>query len=266
MGKIKKTAIQWSDVLSNDQTSPYSDGVSVKEEPKVQSSGENSAKNNAKEAIDSKDFDKESSRKVKDQLSETKTTLKTVEIKVEPKNFVSNVEKKSESKVSVSTVERKIKNKNVKKESNGTSATPTNMTATNSTCSSPTKSEDSEQGSVSDLTPNGSSPSDSNVGTPCKRPISALNFQIGTRLEAKDLGNEMWYPVKVVEVDWEDEEVLIHFEKWSQRYDEWVPMDSSRLRPTQNPSPSNLRNSLRMVMSVEIPDQMISDRSREADM
>ncbi|XP_069687402.1 uncharacterized protein [Periplaneta americana] len=214
------------------------DGVSVKEEPKVQSSGENSAKNNAKEAIDSKDFDKESSRKVKDQLSETKTTLKTVEIKVEPKNFVSNVEKKSESKVSVSTVERKIKNKNVKKESNGTSATPTNMTATNSTCSSPTKSEDSEQGSVSDLTPNGSSPSDSNVGTPCKRPISALNFQIGTRLEAKDLGNEMWYPVKVVEVDWEDEEVLIHFEKWSQRYDEWVPMDSSRLRPTQNPSPS----------------------------
>jgi PHD finger protein 20 len=45
------------------------------------------------------------------------------------------------------------------------------------------------------------------------------------------------YPVKVVEVDWVDEEVLIHFEKWSQRYDEWIPMDSSRLRPTQNPIP-----------------------------
>jgi hypothetical protein len=45
------------------------------------------------------------------------------------------------------------------------------------------------------------------------------------------------YPVKVVEVDWDDEEILIHFEKWSQRYDEWIPMDSSRLRPTQNPSP-----------------------------
>lgn len=45
------------------------------------------------------------------------------------------------------------------------------------------------------------------------------------------------YPVKVVEVDWDDEEVLIHFEKWSQRYDEWIPMDSSRLRPTQNPVP-----------------------------
>jgi hypothetical protein len=45
------------------------------------------------------------------------------------------------------------------------------------------------------------------------------------------------YPVKVVEVDWDDEEVLIHFEKWSQRYDEWIPMDSSRLRPNENPNP-----------------------------
>jgi len=45
------------------------------------------------------------------------------------------------------------------------------------------------------------------------------------------------YPVKVVEVDWDDEEILIHFEKWSQRYDEWIPMDSSRLRATQNPTP-----------------------------
>lgn len=45
------------------------------------------------------------------------------------------------------------------------------------------------------------------------------------------------YPVKVVEVDWDDEEVLIHFEKWSQRYDEWIPMDSSRLRATQHPTP-----------------------------
>lgn len=45
------------------------------------------------------------------------------------------------------------------------------------------------------------------------------------------------YPVKVVEVDWDDEEILIHFEKWSQRYDEWIQMDSSRLRATQKPTP-----------------------------
>jgi len=45
------------------------------------------------------------------------------------------------------------------------------------------------------------------------------------------------YPVKIVEVDWDDEEILIHFEKWSQRYDEWIQMDSSRLRATQNPTP-----------------------------
>lgn len=56
-----------------------------------------------------------------------------------------------------------------------------------------------------------------------------IDFRVGGRLEARDYLN-MWYPSRVIQVDWEDKEVLIHFERWNSRFDEWVPMDSSRLR------------------------------------
>ncbi|XP_014204979.1 PHD finger protein 20-like protein 1 [Copidosoma floridanum] len=61
---------------------------------------------------------------------------------------------------------------------------------------------------------------------------AGLNFIVGSKLEAKDF-NEKWYSAKVVETDWSEREVLIHFEKWNSRYDEWIPMDSSRLRVLQ---------------------------------
>lgn len=35
----------------------------------------------------------------------------------------------------------------------------------------------------------------------------------------------------MLEVDLSDQTVLIHFEGWNQRYDEWVPMHSDKLRP-----------------------------------
>ncbi|XP_071455555.1 PHD finger protein 20-like isoform X2 [Hetaerina americana] len=59
---------------------------------------------------------------------------------------------------------------------------------------------------------------------------SKVDFTPGARLEARDF-TERWYAAKVVEVDWEEEEVLVHFEKWSSRFDEWISMDSPRLRP-----------------------------------
>ncbi|XP_043259702.1 uncharacterized protein LOC122401564 isoform X2 [Colletes gigas] len=62
-----------------------------------------------------------------------------------------------------------------------------------------------------------------------------LTFFPGAKLEAKDF-NEKWYSAKVVETDWEEREVLIHFDKWSSRFDEWIPMDSSRLRVLQSQS------------------------------
>lgn len=62
-----------------------------------------------------------------------------------------------------------------------------------------------------------------------------LNFFPGDKLEAKDF-NEKWYSAKVVETDWIEREVLIHFDKWSSRFDEWIPMDSPRLRMLQTQS------------------------------
>lgn len=35
---------------------------------------------------------------------------------------------------------------------------------------------------------------------------------------------------KVVEVQEEEEEVLVHFERWNSRYDEYLKMSSERLR------------------------------------
>ncbi|XP_018349614.1 PREDICTED: PHD finger protein 20 isoform X3 [Trachymyrmex septentrionalis] len=61
-----------------------------------------------------------------------------------------------------------------------------------------------------------------------------LKFFPGAKLEAKDF-NDKWYSAKVVETDWDEREVLIHFDKWSSRFDEWIPMDSSRLRVLQTP-------------------------------
>ncbi|XP_050045363.1 PHD finger protein 20-like isoform X2 [Dermacentor andersoni] len=55
----------------------------------------------------------------------------------------------------------------------------------------------------------------------------------GTRVEARDF-QDKWYAAKVVSVDEEDGDVLIHFEGWSSRYDEWLPMDSPRLRLAAN--------------------------------
>ncbi|XP_053979271.1 PHD finger protein 20 isoform X1 [Hylaeus volcanicus] len=63
----------------------------------------------------------------------------------------------------------------------------------------------------------------------------SLKFFPGAKLEAKDF-NDKWYSAKVVETDWEEREVLIHFDKWSSRFDEWIPMDSSRLRVLQSQS------------------------------
>jgi hypothetical protein len=98
------------------------------------------------------------------------------------------------SKHSADTMERKTKDKIVEKETSSSSDSHSgHLLSPNSSCLSPTKSDESEQGSVSDMTPtNGNSPTSSSNGTSSRRQASALSFQIGARLEAKDLGNEMW--------------------------------------------------------------------------
>lgn len=38
------------------------------------------------------------------------------------------------------------------------------------------------------------------------------------------------YPAKIVAVDEDEQEVLIHFDGWNARFDEWLDMRSDRLR------------------------------------
>ncbi|KAL5015445.1 hypothetical protein ScPMuIL_009715 [Solemya velum] len=57
-----------------------------------------------------------------------------------------------------------------------------------------------------------------------------MTWKTGAKLEAMDFMKK-WYPAKIVDVDDEECDVLIHFEGWNQRYDEWVSMTSERLRP-----------------------------------
>uniref|UniRef100_A0A182WC62 MBD domain-containing protein n=1 Tax=Anopheles minimus TaxID=112268 RepID=A0A182WC62_9DIPT len=65
----------------------------------------------------------------------------------------------------------------------------------------------------------------------------AIDFTPGTKIEAQDFSGT-WHAAKLLEVDTEDREVLVQFDKTdkikSTTLDEWIPMDSVRLRPISN--------------------------------
>ena len=53
----------------------------------------------------------------------------------------------------------------------------------------------------------------------------------GTRLEARDgQGSDKWFSVKVQDIDEDESEVLVHYHNWNSRHDEWIPINSPRLR------------------------------------
>ncbi|XP_072028679.1 uncharacterized protein [Amphiura filiformis] len=57
-----------------------------------------------------------------------------------------------------------------------------------------------------------------------------FEFRPGFKLQAQDFSDK-WYPAKIVQVDEEDSTVLIHFDGWNSRFDEWMDYKSNRLRP-----------------------------------
>ncbi|KAM9308462.1 PHD finger protein 20-like protein 1 [Gastrophryne carolinensis] len=62
-----------------------------------------------------------------------------------------------------------------------------------------------------------------------------ITFEIGARLEAQDY-LQKWYPSKIEKMDYEEGKMLVHFERWSSRYDEWIHWDSGRIRPLERPA------------------------------
>ena len=62
------------------------------------------------------------------------------------------------------------------------------------------------------------------------KPFTQLSeLHVGMKLEAMDKYGK-WYIAKVLELDESSVEVLVHFERWSSRYDEYIPLKSGHLR------------------------------------
>lgn len=73
---------------------------------------------------------------------------------------------------------------------------------------------------------------------PVKKKTKNIHFVAGTKVEAQDF-NEQWHVAEIMEVDLDEREALIHFDKnqlnKSSLSDEWIPMDSCRLRALSSP-------------------------------
>lgn len=73
---------------------------------------------------------------------------------------------------------------------------------------------------------------------PVKKKPKNINFVAGTKVEAQDF-NEQWHVAEIMEVDLDEREALIHFDKNQLNKislsDEWIPMDSCRLRALSSP-------------------------------
>ncbi|XP_060726284.1 PHD finger protein 20-like protein 1 isoform X1 [Tachysurus vachellii] len=67
---------------------------------------------------------------------------------------------------------------------------------------------------------------------PPNRP--GIIFEVGARVEAQDY-LQKWYPSRIEKIDYDEGKMLVHFDRWSHRYDEWILWDSNRLRPLERP-------------------------------
>ncbi|CAL8094861.1 unnamed protein product [Orchesella dallaii] len=59
-------------------------------------------------------------------------------------------------------------------------------------------------------------------------------FEKGMQLEVCDFGSGKWYPAKVKNIDWTEQQILVHYSNWSARFDEWISMKSNRVRPSKD--------------------------------
>lgn len=105
------------------------------------------------------------------------------------------------------------------------------------------------------LSPNQSTTIEQKVKT-VETTTGPLTFAPNTRIEALDF-NQSWCPAQIVEVDYQENEVLVHFEKYSNKYDEWICMNSSTLRalPTHG---SNSSGSSKKIETYEVGERCLA--------
>ncbi|XP_054168436.1 uncharacterized protein LOC128965712 [Oppia nitens] len=84
--------------------------------------------------------------------------------------------------------------------------------------------------------------------TPNKTPIAETppevtsKWVLGQRVEARDVVGD-WYSAKVVAFSEDKQQVLVHFERWSSRYDQWFALDSEFIRERRLDDEQNDNNS-----------------------
>ncbi|KAL7302073.1 hypothetical protein TKK_0005303 [Trichogramma kaykai] len=79
---------------------------------------------------------------------------------------------------------------------------------------------------------------------------SNIVYLPGLKLKVKDY-NDVWLSARVVEVDAQGKDVLIHFDGMATRSNEWIPMDSSRLKIMTQP-PEEQTNTFQNVIAKRI--------------
>ncbi|KAF8771650.1 PHD finger protein 20 like protein [Argiope bruennichi] len=65
--------------------------------------------------------------------------------------------------------------------------------------------------------------------------IPGIVWKVGEPLQANEKG--IWYDAKIIDINYVKASVKIHYLKWNSRYDSWLPMESDRLRSSQNLKP-----------------------------
>lgn len=80
--------------------------------------------------------------------------------------------------------------------------------------------------------------------------LSNRNFYLGQWLDVKDTVNQ-WLEATVLDIDYRDRKVFVHYNGWPQRWDEWITFNSPRIAPFRsrtthsslgphfNPTPNN---------------------------
>lgn len=69
--------------------------------------------------------------------------------------------------------------------------------------------------------------------------IASAQFTVGSLIDVLDTCNS-WLPARVEKVNVEEASIFIHYTSYSNKWDEWVPMDSYRVAPYQSQTGESL--------------------------
>ncbi|XP_061382783.1 uncharacterized protein LOC116770086 isoform X1 [Danaus plexippus] len=91
---------------------------------------------------------------------------------------------------------------------------------------------------------------------------NSVSLSVGSKVEAKDYG-EFWHSAQIVEVDYDEMEVLVHYENTHNKPDEWISVSSPRLRLTNNPTQSTPARNVRTEIKPEKEEVKVEEKPKQ---